>query len=339
MRFGFNFGLLQGGKDAGYLGKFCVTAVGEGIGAWEGYQNDGTGTQPGTFGTLDPDTTEQGIFIYKFVWEKPTGNFEIGFGATGDLQLTNRSGVAVNNYILTIDDVKYSAVWNSTALCYIFNDIALAASLAATFCLELTAAPRNLIRYDFREVLPGDIIKNNVAKVSPLHDGVISSFVGPLVSGQLYVKNGASLNTDWEFPDYAYTLECVIEGAFEDLDALGVGLGTFTERAEHRVLVVDIGSTEEYYVNGVLQSYPSVVPLGVEAILDSTSLIGHLDAVDTYYGYFKIHTILLTAVQVQNSYDYLQRTLTQPLQDGLGYTLVDGNGVPLSTQLLPERTA
>ena len=77
-----------------------------------------------------------------------------------------------------------------------------------------------------------------------------------------------------------YSVKEVVSGLLEDLNASGVGLGTFSQREEFRVLTKE-GATYKLYINGVLQPYtPSIPDPNTYININEIAIIGHADTRD-----------------------------------------------------------
>ena len=120
--------------------NFCIDPVG----------TDGTkyGYVKGSFGTIDPAFTVDGIEMTESSWDA-AGNFIISFGST---QLTDVSSIHIktNNY-------ENVALWDGTN--YVFTDVDAATELITLGltkgCMSLLILPDLFIHYTYSEILRG----------------------------------------------------------------------------------------------------------------------------------------------------------------------------------------
>ena len=77
------------------------------------------------------------------------------------------------------------------------------------------------------------------------------------------------------------SIQYVCTGLLEDLNGSGIGLGTYTQRTEKRILEFGIGKTTNYTIDGVDAGYEPSLPIGIPLVLTNTAFIGHPDTVDS----------------------------------------------------------
>ena len=96
------------------------------------------------------------------------------------------------------------------------------------------------------------------------------------------------------------TIQYVCTGLLEDLDVNGIGLGTYTQRTEKRIIEYGGGNTTKYSIGGVVQPYIPALPELNQLILDNTALIGHPDEITSInsdtemFQYYSIFGALIT---------------------------------------------
>ncbi len=85
-------------------------------------------------------------------------------------------------------------------------------------------------------------------------------------------SGGANINTNFKPNLHDMTIKEVVSGNLEDLDANGVGLGTFSEREEYRVWKTD----GTYKIDNVLMAYyPPAPDPSKYIIINDMAIIGH----------------------------------------------------------------
>ena len=129
---------------SGGMDNFCITTVGD----------NGTkyGFLSGSFGTVDPTETVDGVLLHEWTWDA-LGNFIISFGPTGTTQLTDVDSIVIH----TRGHDSQTAIWNGTA--YVFSDLSMATELIATaptkVCMSMSILPSLFIHYTYSELLRG----------------------------------------------------------------------------------------------------------------------------------------------------------------------------------------
>ena len=102
-----------------------------------------------------------------------------------------------------------------------------------------------------------------------------------MVAGEVAVDaTGKNVNFQLIMGTYA-SIQYVCTGLLEDLDGGGVGLGTYSQRTEVRVLEYGINETTKYTIGGILQGYVPELPGEVQIVLNNLAFIGHPDTVDS----------------------------------------------------------
>ena len=105
--------------------------------------------------------------------------------------------------------------------------------------------------------------------ISPTDVGVIQvNELGGYVDMGLVVTSEASIQ---------YT--CT--GLLEDLDEDGIGLGTYTQRTEKRILEYGGGNPTQYSIDDVVQTYTPTLPAETLLILNNIAFIGYPDIIDS----------------------------------------------------------